>query len=481
MVEQTLTRASGAPVLSPELLARCHERAPTYDRENRFFHEDFEELRAAGYLTMAVPEELGGLGLTAGRGLPRTAPPRLPRAGHRARDQHAPLLDGHRGRPAGASGDRSLEWLLEEAVARRGLRRRPRRGRQRPAGPAVDGARRAGRRRLPVLRPQDRSAASRRSGPAWASTRWTPATRTPRRSSTRSCRATRRATRSRRPGTRSACAPPRSDDTILDGAFVPDRYIARVVPAGASGVDQFVLAIFAWALLGFGNVYYGLAQRALDLTLASVKTKKSIALSRPMAYHAARPARDRRDGHGPGSDRSTARADGAGLVEWRRPWRELGRSRSSARNTTPSRPPGESWTRRWSLAGGFGIFKANEIERLFRDARLGRIHPANAALAHEFVAKTALGINRMSSRAGGEVRCQFLDLKCVGLLAKSRRRTLPKPASATRVRSRSSPPARAGAVTAHGERLGHAIVEAGGVAERAERERHVPAGAEMSR
>ena len=34
----------------------------------------------------------------------------------------------------------------------------------------------------------------------------------------------------------------RSDDTILDGAFVPDRYVARVVPAGAAGVDRFVLA-----------------------------------------------------------------------------------------------------------------------------------------------------------------------------------------------------------------------------------------------
>ena len=45
------------------------------------------------------------------------------------------------------------------------------------------------------------------------------------------------------------------------------------------------------------------------------------------------------------------------------------------------------------LAGGFGIFKASGLERLFRDARLGRIHPANSALAHEFVAKTVLGIN----------------------------------------------------------------------------------------
>jgi hypothetical protein len=67
---------------------------------------------------------------------------------------------------------------------------------------------------------------------------------------------------------------------------VPDAYIARIVPPGASGVDQFVLGIFAWALVGFGDVYYGLAQRTLDLTLESVKTKKSIALSRPMGYHA---------------------------------------------------------------------------------------------------------------------------------------------------------------------------------------------------
>ena len=51
-------------VISDDILARCMERAPGYDRENRFFQEDFEELRDAGYLRMAVPTELGGLGLT---------------------------------------------------------------------------------------------------------------------------------------------------------------------------------------------------------------------------------------------------------------------------------------------------------------------------------------------------------------------------------------------------------------------------------
>ncbi len=76
-----------------------------------------------------------------------------------------------------------------------------------------------------------------------------------------------------------------SQDTVLDGAFVPDKYITRVVDAGAGGIDLFVLGVFAWALMGFANVYYGNAQHALDLTIEAVKNKKSLAISRTMAYH----------------------------------------------------------------------------------------------------------------------------------------------------------------------------------------------------
>jgi alkylation response protein AidB-like acyl-CoA dehydrogenase len=51
-------------ILSDELLDSIHGRAAGYDRENAFFTEDLEELRASGYLTAFVPRELGGLGLT---------------------------------------------------------------------------------------------------------------------------------------------------------------------------------------------------------------------------------------------------------------------------------------------------------------------------------------------------------------------------------------------------------------------------------
>ena len=77
----------------------------------------------------------------------------------------------------------------------------------------------------------------------------------------------------------------RSDDTILEGAFVPDRYIARVLPAGFAGADHFVLAIFAWALLGFANIYYGLARRVLEVSIEQVKSRKSPLLTRSMAWH----------------------------------------------------------------------------------------------------------------------------------------------------------------------------------------------------
>ena len=47
------------------------------------------------------------------------------------------------------------------------------------------------------------------------------------------------------PSLRMAMRATRSDDTILDGAFVPDHYIGRVLLAGAAGIDAFVLGILS--------------------------------------------------------------------------------------------------------------------------------------------------------------------------------------------------------------------------------------------
>src|SRR5690242_2411917 len=70
-------------VLSDELLQRFAERSAGYDRENRFFHEDFEDLRRSGYLTMAVPKHPGGGGFNlAAVAMKRGASPTMRRQRH---------------------------------------------------------------------------------------------------------------------------------------------------------------------------------------------------------------------------------------------------------------------------------------------------------------------------------------------------------------------------------------------------------------
>jgi alkylation response protein AidB-like acyl-CoA dehydrogenase len=183
-----------------------------------------------------------------------------------------------------------------------------------------------------------------------------------------------------------------SDDTILDGVFVPDRYVARVVPAGAAGIDAFVLGAMAWALVGFGNVYYGLARKALDLTIEAAKAKRSIGLTRPMAYHPELQHRVAQMGLaieaiGPHLDRIAD--DWSNGVDHGAAWpAKIFAAKFHAVE--------ESWRvvdLALDVAGGFGIFRGSGLEQLFRDARLGRIHPANSMLTHEIVAKTLLGID----------------------------------------------------------------------------------------
>lgn len=391
VLEHEKPRRTTAQVpLSDEMLGRFQQRAPGYDRENRFFFEDFEELRDAGYLRMCVPRELDGLGYTMAEAMFEQR-----RLGYHAAPT-ALAINMHlywTGLVADLwrAGDQSLEWLLREAAE----------GAVFAAGHAESGN------DIPVL--LSTTKAERVEGgyrftgrksfgsltPVWSylgihgMDMSDPAAPKivhafmPRDSSGYSVKETwdtlgMRATR--------------SDDTVLDGAFVPDRYIARVVPAGAGGLDAFVLGVFAWALVGFGNVYSGMARRALDLAVDLVKQRSSLGVSRSMAYHAGmqqaigemvleiegidphldRIAQDWSDGvqHGAGWVIKVVAAKHHAVES---AWKIVDRS--------------------LDVAGGFGIFRKGPFEQLFRDARLGRLHPANSMLSHELAAKLTLGIS----------------------------------------------------------------------------------------
>ena len=183
----------------------------------------------------------------------------------------------------------------------------------------------------------------------------------------------------------------RSDNTVLENVFIPDRYVARAVPAGGAGIDSFILSIFAWALMGFGNIYYGLAKRALDESIAAAKSKLA-GVSRWMAYrpevqHAIAEMVIELESIAPHLE--SVAEDGQNGVDHGGQW-------PSKIFSAKYRAVEGSWRvvdLGLEVIGGHGIFRSAGYERLFRDARLGRIHPANSFLTHEVVAKTALGIS----------------------------------------------------------------------------------------
>lgn len=102
-------------VLDDDLLGRIASRAAEYDRENRFFHEDLADLRAARYLIAAAPREFGGLGL----GLPdilREQARLACRAPATALAINMHLYWVGAAAHLWRKGDHSAEWILEEAV-----------------------------------------------------------------------------------------------------------------------------------------------------------------------------------------------------------------------------------------------------------------------------------------------------------------------------------------------------------------------------
>ena len=379
-----------ATVLTDEMLARFDERAPVYDRDNAFFHEDLEELRASGYLDSAIPSEFGGLGLSLAevsrlqRRLAYNAP-----ATAIAINMHlywtGTAADLYR------AGDTSMAWVLEEAA----------RGQIFAAGHGESGN------DVPIFLS---STAARRVEGGWRFTGhkifgslspvWNylglhgmdtsdPANPQvvhaflPRESEGYRIEETWDVLGMR--GTQS-------NDTILESVFVPDRLTALVCPAGFGGAGLFHLSLNAWALIGFASVYSGIAQRAYDTTVASLHKKRSIALTRSMAYHP-------EVQHHVAAMRMALESIDAQVEKVAHEW-SIGVDHGVDWAVKIISAKYTAVTRAWEvvdmaldLTGGSGIFKRSRMEQLFRDARLGRIHPTNTFLAHEVVGKLSLGIS----------------------------------------------------------------------------------------
>jgi alkylation response protein AidB-like acyl-CoA dehydrogenase len=386
----TATTATPPSVLTDELLIRCLERAPQYDRESRFAQEDFDELQQAGYLTLPLPEAFGGKGYNLAkvvREQRRLAYFTGPTA--EAVTMHLAWVGVAADR--WRNGDHSLQWLLEEAAAGRVFTAGhaeaghdvPLTASTTTAQRVQGGYRLTGHKSFGAL------------GPVWSfmglhalddsdpSEHKIVHAFMPRNTEGYT----------RREGTDAlGMRATRRDDTLLDGAFIPDRYVARIVSAGSHGHDAFVVALMAWQLLGFAAVSAGMARRALDLTVETLRKTQHTVTRRSMAHHAG----------------AQQRVADMGL--------ELEAIEPHLEQIASAWSRGVSHGHRWpmkllaakhhavegawrvidtaiELAGGVGVSRRAGLEQLFRDARLGRVHPSNALYVREVVGRTLLGVD----------------------------------------------------------------------------------------
>ncbi len=384
MSVETIQRA----MTTDDMLGRFRSRAATYDRENRFFQEDWDELKASGFLTAMVPADMGGGGLSLAeycQELQRIA-------------EHAPAtalaVNMHSywigiAAEMRRMGDPSLEWLLREAMNGEIFAAgHAESGNDMPAflstasAVRVDGGYRiTGHKMFGSLTPvwtrfgahaMDSSDPNNPMIIHAFIPRGTPGMTVKETWDVLGMRAT------------------RSDDTLLDNVFVEDSHVGRIVPAGQP--DLFLLCLFGVALTGISAVYLGAAKRVIDLATASAHKKTSIALTRSMAYHpevqhniaemvmrfeAISAQMDRT-----ASDWSSGVDHGGNWV-----------TKLVANKHNVVEGAKDIVDRAMTISGGSGMFKGNELERLYRDIRCGGFHPANSLLAHELVGKIALGID----------------------------------------------------------------------------------------
>ena len=389
ILNEPTTRVRPATALPADMLERFRSRAGALDRTNTYFEDDLAELRSAGYLAAAVPEAHGGWGLdlaqlaASQRRLARYAP-----ATALAMSMHGYWIGI--ATEVARAGDPSLRWILDAAAA----------GEVFAAGHAEAGN------DLPVLlstcqaerveggyrlrgRKQFGS-----NGPAW---RWLGAHAIDA-AAAGGPQIVHAFVERSSPGVTVVetwdtlgMRPTQSHDTVLDDVFVPDARIGRVVPAGDDS-DPFLVAMAMWPLSLIAAVYLGIADRALELAVAGAKRKTSMAIPRgayaynPFVQHQIAEMYLELDAASATFERFVA--DWVAGVDHGEAWvpkvyAMKWRSVEAAKRIVDVA---------LDVSGGAGMFRGNELERLYRDVRCGGFHPGNDALTHELVGKAVLGV-----------------------------------------------------------------------------------------
>lgn len=376
------------PILDDELLARIHDRAAGYDRDNAFFTEDLDELKAVGYLRALVPQALGGLGLS----LEQVAHEQMALAA--AAPATALAVNMHLVWTGVAKtlldrGDRSLEFVLTEAGAGEvfafaiseagndlvlfGSRTeaKPLPG----GGYAFTGTKiftslSPAWTRLGLFGLDTQSPDAPKLVHAFV-TRETPGVTTLQDWDTIGMRAS------------------QSNSTKLDGVVAASDRIVRRLDPGPSR-DSLVFAIFANFEILLAAVYTGIGQRALELAVASAKGRTSARTGltgdkNPNTRWKIADAALAQDALLPQVDALARDVDS--LADRGDQWfRALVGLKSRATRTARY-----VVDQAIAVAGGAAFSTSSELGRLYRDVIAGGFHPSNEDSVHSTVSTALLG------------------------------------------------------------------------------------------
>jgi alkylation response protein AidB-like acyl-CoA dehydrogenase len=375
-------------LLPEDLLARIHGRAAGYDRDNAFFAEDLDELKAAGYLRALVPVALGGAGLT----LRQLAHEQLRLAA--AAPATALAVNMHLvwtgiAKTLRDRGDDSLEFVLREAAAGEVFAFAISEagndlvlfGSQTEARPLPDGAYEfTGTKIFTSLSP-----AWTRLGLFGLDTESEDAPKLVHAFLERGVAGVTTLDDWDTLGMRAS----QSNSTRLDGARAEASRIIRRLDPGPSA-DPLVFAIFANFEILVSAVYTGIGQRALELAVEAARRRGSARTGTtkdqdPDTRWKIADAALSQDAIVPQLDALAADVDD--LVDRGDQWfRAL--TGLKLRATANARYVVDQAVR---VAGGAAYSASSELGRLYRDVLAGGFHPSNEDSAHSAVATALLG------------------------------------------------------------------------------------------
>ncbi|AMB40608.1 MULTISPECIES: acyl-CoA dehydrogenase family protein [Paenarthrobacter] len=377
-------------ILPEELLELLRSRAAGYDQENRFFHEDLQDLADAGYLKVFVPEADGGrgLGLEAVAELQRRLATAAP-ATALAVNMH--LVWTGVAHAMSARGDDSLDFVLKDAgqgeIFAFGISEAGNDSMLFDSGtvarPLPDGSYSFTGRKIftSLSRGWTRLGtfgkdADARNGEGELVfgflRRDEPGHETLDDWNTLGMRAS------------------ASNTTLLTDAVIPAERIFRKLPVGPNK-DLLIFAIFACFETLLAAVYTGLAERAFALAVDNVKRRvsakyggRSFAQDPDIRWKIADAAMAM-DGMLPQLSAITRDVDR--MVDHGPQWfpKLVG---LKSRATENARYVVDLAIR---VSGGSSYFRGSELERLYRDVLAGIFHPSNDESAHNTVASAWLG------------------------------------------------------------------------------------------